>query len=247
MTTETNVQHPAKFSPAILSEISRALHEHAGRRAPRVLDPFGGVGGIHELNVTTFAIELEPEWAEASAQRGWTWCGDFFDFENGVSEFNIGGEEGFVTAATGGDFDAIVTSPTYGNRMADKHTPSAADTSRRLTYKHRLGRDLTDNNSGGMQWGPDYKLFHILAWKKCRDLLVDDGLLIINVKDHIRKGQIQRVSAWHRKVIEARGFELIEDIHVPVRGMGFGANQTLNEGLKVDYEHVFVFREVKKP
>ena len=37
--------------------------------------------------------------------------------------------------------DCIVTSPCYGNRMADHH--DAKDSSRRITYKHKLGRDMS--------------------------------------------------------------------------------------------------------
>ena len=48
-------------------------------------------------------------------------------------------------------FDAICTSPTYGNRMADHH--EARDGSPRDTYRHVLGRPLTPGNSGALHWG----------------------------------------------------------------------------------------------
>lgn len=247
--TETqDVRHPAKFSPEILLEIRRALYNRFGEYpSVTVLDPFSGVGGIHMLGFynkgfQTYAIELEPEWAKQSADRGPTACGDFFEFEPAEHAFvrgnGIDGDGELIDGPS--KFRAIVTSPTYGNRMADSHTPSPSDTSRRITYTHTLGRKLSENNSGAMQWGDAYRAFHIAAWKKCRRLLLDDGLFIVNVKDHVRNKKIAPVVAWHRKVIQQVGFELIEDRLVAVKGMRMGENHEL----RVDHEHVLVYKKV---
>lgn len=255
-------RHPAKFSPAILDTIGDLLADHlpgvgAAVDDRNVLDPFGGVGGVHQLDnsdVTTWAIELEPEWARISAHYGPTHCGDFLQFRRDRSvsrdcEFKMVDWGAGTVHSMGGCYqgpdlwDAIVTSPAYGNRMADHHV--AKDGSDRLTYRHRLGRELSDNNSGGMQWGDRYRKFHWRAWFRSWTLLKPGGLLVLNVKDHIRGGEVQRVSAWHRKCIETMGFETIDHSLIPTRGMGFGQHQQVNDGLKIDHENVYVFKKME--
>ena len=56
------------------------------------------------------------------------------------------------------------------------------------------------------------------------DLLAPGGIFIVNVKDHIRKGVKQPVSAWHRLLLIAIGFELLESRDMPVRGNRQGRN-----------------------
>lgn len=240
---KVKVEHPAKFSDPILATMYEVIAIGYDLDEPlSILDPFGGVGGIHSLAPEsvaweTYAIELEPEWASVSAEYGWTWCGDFMDFEPNTSPF-IREDSAGQYMHRQKTFDVIATSPAYGNRMADHH--NAQDDSRRLTYRHRLGRDLTENNSGGMQWGDEYRAFHHYAWRKVARMLPLNGLFLLNVKDHVRRGKMQQVPQWHRDKVQHFGFVLEQDIHVPVRGMGFGANQ---QTLKVDYEHVYVFRK----
>jgi tRNA G10 N-methylase Trm11 len=91
----------------------------------RVLDPFAGTGRIHELENWTVGVEIEPEWA---TMRDGTIVANALNLP-------------FRDAS----FDAVVTSPTYGNRLADHH--DARDSSRRHSYKHDLGRDLHSENS----------------------------------------------------------------------------------------------------
>src|SRR5437868_9381022 len=106
--------------------------------APLVLDPFAGVGGIHTLAALgiahTVGVELEPECALQHPR-------------------NIVGSA-LALPFPDDTFDAIVTSPCYGNRMADHH--DAKDASRRNTYTHALGRPLAFANAGSLQWGDSY-------------------------------------------------------------------------------------------
>ena len=82
-----------------------------------------------------------------------------------------------------------MTSPTYGDRLADHH--DARDGSVRHSYKHDLGRDLHPDNSGAMQWGPAYRDFHTAAWVEVRRVLRPGGRFVLNVKDHVRGGVVQ--------------------------------------------------------
>lgn len=210
--------HPATFSADILDVIASHV---VG--LDRVLDPFAGVGTIHKLRGLagvreTVGVELEPEWATLD-QR--TIVGD-------------------ATALPfpDGSFDAVATSPTYGNRMADHH--EARDDSIRLTYTHRLGRPLTDGSSASMQWGDAYRDLHERAWIEAARVLRPGGLLIVNIKDHVRDGEIQHVTAWHVDfVCRDLGLQLVAQHCIPTKGLPAGENAAT----RVPCEQVFVFRK----
>jgi DNA modification methylase len=138
-------------------------------------------------------------------------------------------------------FDAICTSPTYGNRMADHH--EARDGSPRHTDRHTLGRPLTPGNSGAMRWGAgstgeEYRALHVAVWTECRRVLKPGGIFVLNVKDHIRKGVLQPVTNWHAVTLLMLGFVCTRRVHVPCLGQRHGANGHL----RVDYESVLLFR-----
>lgn len=203
--------HPATFTPLLLPIMAAML---IGRRY--ILDPFGGTGGIFDLGkwlgpgVQFEAVEIEPEWA---GQDDRITCGNALDLQ-----------------WDDGEFDAICTSPCYGNRMADHH--NARDDSRRITYRHYLGRPLHPDNSGQLQWGREYRDFHIAAWAEAVRVLRPGGVFVLNVKDHIRGGERQDVVAFHLGVLLGLGLVQQDWIEVPVRGMGFGANRKA----RVDHE-----------
>lgn len=97
MTAPTKVDHPAKFSAPIVAELRAAL-AHWAPVTPlfpsSVLDPFAGVGGVHDLAAAgydTTGLELEADWAATHPR---TICGNAtaMPFEDG-------------------SFDIIVTSP----------------------------------------------------------------------------------------------------------------------------------------
>lgn len=94
----------------------------------------------------------------------------------------------------------------------------------RITYRHRLGRDLTAGSSAEMQWGSAYRRFHIEAWQEALRVVRPGGLFIVNVKDHVRKDRLQRVPEWHVQTLQALGARLYMARPVDTPGMGFGAN-----------------------
>lgn len=211
------MKHPAKFSDAIVPVLTDALLATVGAGA-RVLDPFAGVGGVHRLFPTfeTVGIEIEPEWA-------------------GAHERTIVGNA-LALPFDAETFDAVVTSPTYGNRMADHH--EARDGSKRMTYRHTLGRPLSAENSGAMQWGPAYRSFHETAWAEAHRVLKPRGVLVLNVSNHVRKGVEQQVVEWHAEhLVTALGMTLLDTVQVPTPRMRFGANR----GARVGAEFVMVF------
>lgn len=212
------VSHPARFSRALIPIFARLLHDHA--EGTDVLDPFAGPGGVHALRehgYVTTGIELEPEWATLHEH---TQVGDATDLP--------------FDAET---FDAVVTSPAYGNRLADSYNSS--DPHLRRSYRFDLGRELTDNNAGAMHWGKEYRALHETAWEEAWRVLRFGGVLILNIKDHLRDGALQLVPQWHCAQLGLQGFHWLESVSVTTPNLRQGANAELRA-----VEEVHVFRKV---
>lgn len=252
-------KHPAKFSREVLDALFKQMGQEVVRRYGhlnqenwphrplKVLDPFAGIGGIHSTRTIwweTYGVEIEYEWAAA---RPGTIVGD-------------------ATALpyADGTFDLVVTSPCYGNRMADTYDgkgvcracngdgaiyPSVdpcercggtgQDQSSRHTYRLDLGRMPTAGSSAVMQWGRDYRMLHIAAWREALRVIQPEGLLLVNVSDHIRQGKVVRVSDWHRSVLKVLGATVEDQIPVYTRRMRKGANHRA----RVECEQLIVARK----
>lgn len=257
--TETR-PHPAPFNDAILDLAVEALVDlmPKRRRNLRVLDPFAGIGRVHDLRgrleingrgIDTLGVELEPEWAHQGDRPGLlgaTFVGDATALPREWSR----------------SFDAVVTSPCYGNRMADHH--DAADKckrcrgtgriapfgsececpackgiglSHRRSYKHYLGRDPSPGSAAVMAWGDEYRDLHERAWREARRVLRPGGRFVLNVKNHVRGGEVVRVAQWHRRAVLDLGFVELWRWDLPLAGYGFGANR----GARVATEQIYVF------
>lgn len=160
----------------------------------KILDPFAGIGRIHllrEYGHRTVGIELEEEWA---LQSEGTICGDMFSV--GVRK---------------GSFDAVFTSPCYGNRMSDSHNAQEICSKckgsgegpdgpvckacggkgrrdyKRHTYKHYLDRQPHEGSSTVLAFGSKYMEFHARAWLRClRQFIKPGGLLVVNSSNHLK-------------------------------------------------------------
>lgn len=95
-------RHPAKYSDVLLPVFIKALEGHE-----RILDPFAGTGKLRLIRPDAFLLEIEPEWAE-------------------ISGATVG--DALAMPWDDGTFDAVCTSPTYGNRMADHFIAQTQDT-----------------------------------------------------------------------------------------------------------------------
>lgn len=206
------------MGPHILEVCKRFLPAEGSR----VLDPFAGIGTTAKLlsAYDVVGVEIEAEWA---AQHPSTICGD-----------------SLLVVPTLGSFDAVLTSPTYGNRMADDF--EAKEGSSRITYRHKLGRKLSPNTTSNLHFGrrnEKYENLHLAIWGVCVDALKENGVFILNCKDFIANGEIQEVTKWHQTVLESQGLKCIAEEKVPSRGMRFGANRDK----RIDYEWVLAFEK----
>jgi SAM-dependent methyltransferase len=118
--------HPAKFSSPLLPVIERYL---AGYRL--VLDPMAGVGTLASYlyahgweQGTVWSNEMEPEWAAQCPSLRSSFDARWTPFQDAA-------------------FDAIATSPTYGNRMADHHKAREVCQACAGRGEHRVGPPST--------------------------------------------------------------------------------------------------------
>ena len=112
------MNHPAKYSDILLPVFRGMLSG-----CKDILDPFAGTGKLRLVFPDCTLLEIEPEWASIS-----------------------GAIVGDATKMPFADctFDAICTSPTYGNRMADSFIDHQIEKQyKRNTYTHQLGRKLS--------------------------------------------------------------------------------------------------------
>ncbi|OQY87161.1 MAG: hypothetical protein B6D41_12320 [Chloroflexi bacterium UTCFX4] len=212
------IRHPARYSDALLPIMAQYL-----RAGWLVLDPFAGVGGLAKLGFTGARFVLnEIEWNVIAQAQG---------------KCRVMGNALTLPFAAE-TFDAVVTSPTYGNRMADHHR--ARDASKRNTYYHAFGGELHGDNTGLLQFGAAYCERHARAWGEAKRVLKRGGLFLLNVSNHIRGGRQVDVSQWHVETLCGMGLRWRASHCIPTPRNRFGAHGNL----RCECEYVFVFEKV---
>lgn len=209
--------HPAKFTDTLLPVMAQML---AG--CDSVLDPMAGTGKLHQIRHfgfkgKIFLSELQPKWA----------------IQGCYSHTRVVVGNALMLPFKDGAVEAVCTSPTFGCRLADHHTPK--DKSRRYGYQFQHGAPLHPDNSGLMQWGPNYREFHEKAWVECAR--VARRCILIDIKNHIRNGEEKYVSEWHRDTMIRMGWKLQSHYKVKVPGNRDGANAEL----RLDHHNLYLF------
>ena len=204
------MKHPAPYSDVFIPVFAELLIQH---NCQNVLDPLAGTGKLARVKDfgytgTVTCNELEEEWIDPQYKVDlWTIgdCRNMNLFKNG-------------------QFDAIITSPVYGNRLSDHH--NALDGSKRISYTHNLGRELTQGNSGTLQWGQGYRYFHLQAYQECARVLKPGGLMVVNISNHIRAGKEIDAVGWTLTALQGFSLTLQEkrDFKTPRIRRGANAN-----------------------
>ena len=245
--TITTARHPAAWNRKALTVAADRVVHILGEQPITVLDPFAGVGRVHELRDLGFVTvggELEPEWVSASEH---TIVADALQFP-----------------ADDNAFDAVITSPCWGSRMADSHDaqercsvcggrgceegcgtceyvnagPDSHKVCRacggagrrdyvRNTYRHALGRPLTPGSAGAMQFGPAYRHFHRDWLVEAMRLVRPEGVIVVNVANHIRAGAEVDVVGWWLGMMYGEGLLIRAVDWVPAAKLRHGANRDL--------------------
>ena len=232
-------KHPATFSKPILGVINDVLCRHgADIDVPRrLIDPFVGVGGVAGVDWEgeKYGVEIEAEWAKQAAEKGIT--------------THVGNSRKLPWPDE--YFGIICTSPAYGNRLADGYAPDMTDpkNKHRCSYRIDLERPLTRGSGSALKWGDKYRALHAEVWRECVRVLHQNGLFILNVKDHYKKrkrdkeSQLQEVAKWHLGTLLGMGMELVAEVKVPAKGDRNTAAMRAQGKSTVDFEWVFVLRK----
>lgn len=210
--------HPAKFSKELLPVLAKYAYGD-------ILDPMGGTGKAGLLksfnsNIKTVTInELEREWSEQA-------------YENDVDTVITGDAKNLS-----GLYNCIVTSPPYGNRMADNFKASKPD-SMRKRYAGDLGRTPSKGSVCCKHFGRGYEE----AMVDIYDALIANVVFerfILNVSNFIRNFKEVDVVGFYKEYFSSKGFfSLVFEEKVKTRrSRGVGANTSL----RVDAENILVF------
>ena len=214
-------KNPAKFTDSIIDVIASKISEWGGQM---FLDPFGGSGKVASIkNLIQCEVhcnDIEKGWKEDYPVDKWyNQDAEFLD-TNGIL------------------YDAIITSPTYGNRMADHH--NAKDGSKRITYTHRYGEKLSEGNTGVMHFGKEYKLKHTNIFRHLIHLIHNNGLVMVNVSNFIRRGEEVDVVGWWKEMLSSLGLVFVEEVLIDTPRMRFGANREK----RVNKESLLIYKKI---
>lgn len=214
--------HPAKFSDVILEHVSTILPDHIDT----IVDPMAGVGKVVNLgpDYKYLLNELEPEWANQIDDMYDVTVGDAKDMTI-PSDINT----------------AIVTSPPYGNRMADFFKSQTRPESMKGRYGGDLGRRLTEGSTASKKFGDEYRVMMSEIYTALTDQMCSGQLFILNVSNFIRSYKEVNVVGFYLDLFTTMGFTLdaLYPVVTPRRG-GTGANQDL----RVDHEVIMLWRKL---
>jgi hypothetical protein len=236
-----------------------------------VCDPFSGTNRIHVLAEAagipwSTGIELEPEWAniEWFNDKAKRRCiiGDSLvqvpklarrrprvdafctspGYANRMSDHHDAQERCKACGANGGGF-VFRGDDDWEWEPCPKCHGTGTRVYKRNTYTHRLGRKLSENNSGAMQWtgkgGEEYRQLHSDVWALCVQQLREGETFILNIKDHYRKNELQPVTQWHVDTLESLGMSVDHFVHIPCRGNRQGANREK----RAEFESIYTFKK----
>jgi len=219
-------RHPARFRPHHLVVAGELLAEllpgPVAGEAVRVLDPMCGTGWeLHDWATNPFRSAERPPIVDLSLF-------DVTEWADRVSYVQRGDARDLPLAAD--TVDAVVTSPPWGNRMADA---MSTDGDQRVTYSDRRGSPADAHDISGMQWGEKYRE-HIGAVVAELDRVCTPRAPIIwNIADHYRAGKLQQVTGWTVDMFGGLGWHIAALRTLPAKGVGGVQHQGSRAGIEL--------------
>lgn len=89
--------------------------------------------------------------------------------------------------------------------------------------------------------GGVYRDKHKRIYENIVPMIKHNGLFVLNIKNHIRKGSIIDVVDWHINTLCNLGMIKLDDILVEVGSMKFGANYNA----RISDEHIVILEKSK--
>ena len=211
--------HPAKYSESLLPILAKYCYGD-------IIDIMGGVGKAGLLKQYNSEIksvtinELEQEWAIQAK-------------ENGVDKIIIGDARAIT-----GQYNVIVTSPPYGNRMADNFKPSKPD-SRRKMYASDLGRTLSKGSVCCLHFYKKYE-FSMTEIVSNFTKNIEHKRIVWNTSNFIRNFKEIDIFLFYNELFVSFRYQMIAHEQVVTkrqRGVG------VNTNLRVPFEDVAVYEK----
>jgi hypothetical protein len=224
------VKHPAPYSDALIGPIVAMLEPWVEPGGRMLYDPMAGTGErlrmiAKLLTVDCCGCEIEPE----------------FIVDNGIFPIDC-------TTYTE-EHPVILTSPAYGNRMADQYlgTPieratraASGKMPRRRSYAIALGRQVALGSGARWQWAENYRRSHEAIMRHIVKVnLTSNGVFLLNVASHFRATVYQPVAEWYLATLIGLGLKLIDYRFELTPGFRDGQNREL----RVGGEHLYLFQK----
>lgn len=219
--------HPCQYSGPVLDAMARSLRREAkrlsmGRKQLLVLDPCAGTG-LRVMNHPMFdehawlGIELEASFIAPEAW--WVAPGDMTDVS--LPDHVI---------------DVYCTSYVFPNRMTDSFIQAEGNEWEYITYSHKARANRNDRtyrlaptNAGALRWGEPYRELHSRAIAEGIRVLRHGGLFVVEMKNHMVKGEIIPVTEWFVEEFKRQGCKIERKARVGVPGNRKGANREQRE------------------
>ena len=215
-------RNPATYTEGIVEHMAQLICAHLCRAGTvRILDPMAGEGHIWPIAdlLADHVVQLEMS--------------DLDEWFYAHHEVKVA--DAAALAHPDDAFDVVATSPPYANRLADS---LSTDGDNRVNYADRLGREPSPGSAAPLQWGPEYRRVMSAVWAEQMRVVRPGGLVIANVKDHIRDKVWQDVSGWHVGTLQDLGAVVVAMRAITADGVQGLANDEARTGI----EHIVAMR-----
>lgn len=197
------MKHPAPFSDPVIDALRVIIPQYLNP-GELVFDPFAGEG----IRLGALCDELGVDFAGTDIEE---WGGDGRVGVGDSTRIETYPQYPFV----------VVTSPTYNNGVNDHFAPR--ESSRRLTYRVALGRELNERNTGRYSGRGSGKA-ELEYWALSRACVAHwRETVVVNVKDSIRDGAVYPLVRKWRAMLGGFGYAT-RVVEVGAAGWRYGEN-----------------------